>query len=85
MHSLASLRCSDRFDDVMQNCDSFGFSLKPKFISMNRFIVPNSVDLCSFRKIRCKLIGNMRTQICQYLQSIFREFATDFPETSQLN
>ena len=31
-------------------------SLKQKLISMNQFIVPNLVNLWSFRKIRCKLL-----------------------------
>ena len=31
------------FDDVMQDCDFLCFSLKQKFNSMNRFIVPNLV------------------------------------------
>ena len=30
----------DLFDDVTQNCDSLCFSLKQKFIPINRFIVP---------------------------------------------
>ena len=35
----------DLFDDVTQNCDFLCFSLKQKFVSMNRFIVPNLVYL----------------------------------------
>ena len=46
----------DHFDDVMQNCDILCFSSKQKFISMNRFIIPNLVNPWRFRKIRCKLL-----------------------------
>ena len=33
------------FDDVMQNCHFLCFSLKQKFFFMNRFIIPNLVNL----------------------------------------
>ena len=36
---------TDLFNDVMQNCDFLSFSLKRKVISVNRFIVPNLVNL----------------------------------------
>ena len=35
----------DLFDDVTQNCDFLCFSLKQKFVPMNRFIVPKLVNL----------------------------------------
>ena len=45
------------FYDVAQNCDFSSFSLLTTKIrpSMNRLIVPNLVNLRSFRKIHCKL------------------------------
>ena len=45
----------DLFNDVTQNCSFLCFSLKQKFVSMNWFIVPNLVNLRTFRKIHCKL------------------------------
>ena len=36
---------TDLFDDVTQNCHFLCFSLKQKFFFMNRFIVPNLVNL----------------------------------------
>ena len=47
----------DHFNDVTQNCDFlYVLFIKPTFISMNRFIGSNLVNLWSFRKICCKLL-----------------------------
>ena len=96
----------DHFHDVTQNCDFSCFSLKQKFVSMNRFTVPNLVNLWSFRKSvanswkyespklpiftkkcmpRGKRLLHFFVNIGNFTLSYFREFAMDFPETSQVN
>ena len=66
----------DHFDDVTQNCDFLCFSLKQKFISMNRFIVPSKHLPPGI---------HFFVNIGKFGLSYFQEFATDFPETSQVN
>ena len=42
--------------------------IKTKFISMNRFIIPSLVNPVLFQENPFQTLGNMRAQICQYLQ-----------------
>ena len=61
----------DHFDDVTQNCDFSCFSLKQKFVSMNRFTVPNLVNLWSFRKIRCKLLEIWEPKVANIYKEMY--------------
>ena len=69
---------TDLSDDVTQNCHFLCFSFIQKFISMNRFIVPNLVNLWRFRKIRCKLSEIWEPKFANTYKEMYARGATGY-------